>query len=537
MSLANLPSELLFEVITHLTTPKDLNAFSRTQKHFYLLSNDTLYRSLDNQTISSIIEWTAKKGKLEVAKKIMEKRSDLMGEIEVETPIIIAARTGYIKIVEVFLEHAFTNGSTHLKEATKADQFRSAVFCAVRSNHEDIVKLLFNFKPHIKFYMHNFYSARPLCDAARCELLSMSKLLIKYGCDVNDRGGGGPSPLAIAAEKGHVGMVKLFLDSSFLQDSAGKETPIDAKYFRDLVIRAVRSGRNKVVKLLFAFKPHLEFYKRNFYAARPLLKAVRCQSPSMIKLLIRYGCDVNDHRRGGPTVLTIAASQPPSKTKETMQIIQILKDAGADPKNDPTVLPEAVQSQNMELIQSLLEHGSSPQQLSEAQILREFSRTKRNTPQVGAMLLSWLNVDSVIGSGSHQRWAILKGAILHQIIEFLEILIKDKDFLGQSYRSERTLLGNCCPVNLAAFHHCEEALQLLLDHGASPDGEVGSGHSLDLALRSVLDKGKDLEIARILLERGANREVASQDVENKAWIEWALISTEEDRSWANSIAI
>lgn len=539
MSLADLPNELLFEVITCLTTPKDLSAFAQTNKHFYLLSNDKLYQALDKQQISSIFEWTAKEGKVEVAKNIIEKckDKDRMDAIEAETPIIIAAGTGYIKIVELFLEHAFTNDSTNSKAATRADQFRSAVFCAVLFNHKDIVKLLFNFKPHINFHKHNFFSAHPLRDAARCQLLSMSKLLIKYGCDVNDRSGGGPSPLAIAVEKGHVGIVKLFLQKSSLQDGAGNESPIDAKYFRDLVTRAVRSGQNKVVKLLFNFKPHLGFYKRNFYAARPLLKAVRCQLPSMVKLLIRYGCDVNDRRKGGPTALTIASSQPPSKTMEMMQMIQILMDAGAELQGDPNVLLEALESENIELIQSLLERGSSPQQLSEAQILKEFSRMKRNSPQAGALLLSWLNVDSVIESGNHQRWALLKGAILHQFIEFLELLIKEKDFLGPSSRLERVRLGNCCPVNLAAFHHREEALQLLLDNGANPNGELGTGRSLDLALSTALNKGKDLETARILLERGVNRILASQDVENQAWIDRALILDKGDRLWASSISI
>ncbi|KAJ5339217.1 hypothetical protein N7452_005945 [Penicillium brevicompactum] len=69
---------------------------------------------------------------------------------------------------------------------------------------------------------------------------------------------------------------------------------------------------------------------------------------------------------------------------EMMQMIQILMDAGAELQNDPNVLLEAVESENMELIQFLLERGSSPQQLSEAQILKEFSRMKRQQPSSGS---------------------------------------------------------------------------------------------------------------------------------------------------------
>ena len=81
--------------------------------------------------------------------------------------------------------------------------------------------------------------------------------------------------------------------------------------------------------------------------------------------------------------------------------------------------------QNVPPLQLLMENGFSPQKLSTSDILREFSCTRRKDQEMASLLLSWLDVDSVIASGSRQRFDLFKGAIFHELDDLLKILIEE----------------------------------------------------------------------------------------------------------------
>ena len=78
---------------------------------------------------------------------------------------------------------------------------------------------------------------------------------------------------------------------------------------------------------------------------------------------------------------------------------------------------------------------------------------------------------------------------------------------------------NCCtPLCIAAFLGCENAVKLLLDHGANPNSMDPNGEMpLHLAVRD-----KNCPIAELLIKEGAC--LGSWDCHDRTPLDWALSS-------------
>lgn len=279
-------------------------------------------------------------------------------------------------------------------------------------------------------------------------------------------------PLLIATENGHLELVELFLEHSFPESSIKVTDTDKANLFRDAVTMAVTFGHEDIVKLLFNFKPDVEFYRHNFYAALPLHKAFYEERPSMVKFLL-LGCDVNDTREREPT-------HNRALQKAAVQL-------------------QAIKYQDLEMIQIFIDYGCPSEKPSQEDLLIEFSHTtKVRKPQLGRWLLSWLDVDEVIKPGGIQLWRLLKGAILYQFNGFVTFLIQEKHLLDRRYASERVNIG-CCPLKLAICHGHAETVRILLKHGFNPNGEAEDGGPLKQARASGASR-----IAKLLFDKRAN---------------------------------
>lgn len=275
----------------------------------------------------------------------------------------------------------------------------------------------------------------------------------------------------------------------------------EALLFRKTVISAVQSGHESMVTLLFKYKPHIDFYKRNFFAAFPLCEAAKIQKLALVRQLIRFQCNPNDHVDGGMTPLALAISTNPATSTPdlTLTIATLLIEAGATLDIDTEMFIDIVRSQNISLIKLLIAKGFITQRLSTEVILKEFARTKRKHTAMASMMLEWIDIGSITALGGRHCSHLLKGAIFHQLHEFLKQLIEDRYLLHEPYITQRKATG-LCPMSLAACYGSSKAVQLLFANGASPNGETGIGQPLRLAL----DRRCDYRIARVLLDHGAD---------------------------------
>ncbi|CAG8130871.1 unnamed protein product, partial [Penicillium salamii] len=311
----------------------------------------------------------------------------------------------------------------------------------------------------------------------------------------------GKEPIVIAAENGHPKLVQLLLRHSFPNDTKEQEAKEEAVLFRKTLIGAVQSGHENIIRLLFKHRPHIEFYKRNFFAAFPLCEAARHHRLSVAKLLINCQCGPNDHVLGGMTPLVLAISTKPavSDPDAALKIARLLIKTGANIDNDTEMFIETVRSQNLALIKLLIKNGFSPQRLGTEVILKEFSRIKRRNTAMASLMLEWIDVGSIITSGGRHCSQLLRVAIFHRLHDLLKELIEDRHFLDEPCTTQRKAT-RLCPMSLAACYGSRQTIQLLLANGASPDGETGIGQPLGLAL----GKSCNLRNARILLDNGAD---------------------------------
>ena len=74
-------------------------------------------------------------------------------------------------------------------------------------------------------------------------------------------------------------------------------------------------------------------------------------------------------------------------------------------------------------------------------------------------------------------------------------------------------------MKVAACYGCEDAIRLILAHGASPDGETGNRQPLELAL----DRRTDFGTAKLLLGNEANGAFALGNAMDRG--DWSVVES------------
>ncbi|KAJ5474621.1 hypothetical protein N7475_004187 [Penicillium sp. IBT 31633x] len=310
-------------------------------------------------------------------------------------------------------------------------------------------------------------------------------------------------PLVIAARKGHVDLVKILLDHCFQHDDTEREGLL----FSKALIGAVKENGNAVIQLLLERKANIIFYRQAKYSADPLFFAVLVGRQSTVRLLLesKY-CTPNYTARDRPSYLALVATDRVSP--QALEIARLLIDAGADLDHDGSPLLNAAITKNIPLVRLLLEKGLDPRTLDQREVVREFACSRFRSHNIVSLLLEWIDVDRAIASDIIQRCFLLRGAIEHCFYDLLERLLDKHDIFNGSHKLELREL-RFCPLTIAVVRGRRRAVQLLLNHGAHPNGtfnedaEVnGTGVVGDLPIELALDRER-YKIARMLYHKGA----------------------------------
>ena len=180
------------------------------------------------------------------------------------------------------------------------------------------------------------------------ELLSMPAI------DVNLGYWNGATPLFMAAQQGHVDLVKLFLAASGINPNLGtltrKTTPLIIASFKGLeaVVRTLLTARNIKIDL------------RQIDGATALFASIQNNNPRILEVLVSSGADVNLGLIDGTTPLTRAAHDGSVEIlKRLLQAPGILVDKQTT--KHVTAIFYAVQQGQFEAARLLLEHGADPE--------------------------------------------------------------------------------------------------------------------------------------------------------------------------------
>ena len=187
----------------------------------------------------------------------------------------------------------------------------------------------------------------PVYIAAERGNLTVVRLLLEAGADVNAAKADGATALMVAAFNGHSEVVRLLLEAG-ADKNAAREDGVTA------LMAAPVAGHLEVVRLLLEAQADKNAAREDGSTA--LFVAAQSGHLEMVQLLLEAEADKNATRANGPTALIVAAEDG------HLEMVRMLLEAGADKNaaqaDGATALFVAAFNGHMEVVQLLLDAGA-----------------------------------------------------------------------------------------------------------------------------------------------------------------------------------
>ncbi|KAH8130108.1 ankyrin repeat-containing domain protein [Trichoderma asperelloides] len=266
------------------------------------------------------------------------------------TPLLLAAEAGELSIVTWLLEHEADVNAVDKRS-------RSALHCAMKNGHVEVVRELLKWKPQLNNLTTN---GQPLVELA-VQDVAMMQMLLDAGADIELANAKDHTALNIAVDLKKPAVVKLLVERKADMHHVGKNgwnaitiatsNPAGPEIIRVLTsntpLHYVTSHSAQLARILLEFRTSLDLEQRNNELKTPLLNACTAKNAECVKLLIRAGADVNAEDRLGWTPLSLSAR------------VSLAADAiDAISKVKGTALMVACRSLNLEMVAKLLAHGA-----------------------------------------------------------------------------------------------------------------------------------------------------------------------------------
>lgn len=265
--------------------------------------------------------------------------------IQMQTPLIVAARYGYTVIVHQLI------GSEGVELNAKDFTGQTALSWAAAGGHEEVVQILLEKEGVDPDPRDDSEGQTPLSWAAENGRdIVVEMLLAKDGVDPSSRDVNGWTPLVWAVKCGDEKVVRILLDNDGVDpdvcDNSG-QTPLSW---------AARNGRARVVKILLA-REGINPDSRDENGWTPLVWATLFDHESVAKMLLaEEGVDPDSRDMHDQTPLSFAARHGREK------LVQILLGKkGVEPDSRDTFgqtpLSLAAKYGHLKVVQALLDHG------------------------------------------------------------------------------------------------------------------------------------------------------------------------------------
>ncbi|XP_050505193.1 ankyrin-1-like isoform X1 [Diabrotica virgifera virgifera] len=243
------------------------------------------------------IHIAAKKGYLNIVECFLENgiNVDILNEISKMTPLHMAACGGYIEVVDYLL---LNNANVHLKDCRS----RSSIHHGVLGGKAKIVKMLIEKGVDVNVEDINW---TPLHLACRHGNLEIVKLLLENGAVYDNRQGKSRnySPLLVAIEMGHLEIIKYFISIGVdVNFSTNNE---DYTLLHAACTNTQAQVQIEIVKLLIENGADVN-KKTLSKGATPLYCAINRMRPYVAELLILNGADLKQSKYKGNSLLSIA---------------------------------------------------------------------------------------------------------------------------------------------------------------------------------------------------------------------------------------
>lgn len=387
---------------------------------------------------------------------------------------------------------------------TRNDEGYTALACAIRAQHEVIVRILLNEGANIEGW--SVYEMTPLHIAAgldrdvgldlpfdigdeRDRNLSTGfraeaivALLLHRGADIGVRDHWGNTALLHAVIQGHHTIVRLLLDM-------GADIEERDKSGDTLLHCAVDRDHTAVLEVLLGRGANMGATDKD--GNNPFQRAVIQGHQATVALLLGWGADIEEKNQAKNTPLHIALDH------DHYAIVEKLLDQGADieakDKDENTPLHRVVIQGNGVTIPLLLDRGANIEGTAGFGRTVLHSAVDHDRSTVLEVLLDrGADIEAKDAAGNTP----LHHAVLHDRAPIIGLLldrgadIKAVDKVGNT------------PLHHAALHNRQKILALLLDRGADIEAK---GRFMYSPLNYAIDNDHT-KIVEILLNRGANVE-------------------------------
>lgn len=458
--LTNLPTELLREIIQHVTYTIDLCALSQVNHHFHCLTGvilDAYLRQVFQSGMThpdcEALYSACRNGNDACVRRLLNAGIQVSVPRFGSHPMIVAAQKGHPKVVQAFLDYG-VDPNPPVGFFGWEGSYGNPLTAAVKGGHESVVSLLIDHGVDLEFgrlERANVY--QPLSIATQGHHVSLVKLFLDHGCNPHT-----PD----------------FLPSDWPEDSAWR---IAAGHDLDILQIFIEKGAG----LIFA-PSSSSLDPRNSYQW-VLLDALRQDNLPLAKFLLKQGVRLENPLPLFSHVLEHV------QNKDPLRIIGLV--AGRNPQDSEFLLEVIdldgiISGEDLRPIVSLMVGAISGGHYSLTRLLLDVDRTSKRPTVCFEEWKDHLSSCMVI-------------AMKHGHINLVNLLLDYGADPRGVVRDLQTRDGYCPPVFIAAERGFTDILKLLLDRGANPFPrqprtlfEVVTCHSFS---------EPSIESARLLVER------------------------------------
>lgn len=309
-------------------------------------------------------------------------------------------------------------------------------------------------------------------------------------------------PIMLAAQNGHVNVVKVLIDFGVdpnPQAGFNRETPL---WYGNPLTAAAENGHEEVVRLLADHGVDLEFtdiYRHPIISheeikvEQPICLATMNKHMPVVKFLLEKGCNPHEYGSQGNTAVSHAASLD-------LDILKMFIEARPDLKlseYDPNPLENAVERGNIAAAKFLLkeEPGLLPSGLGAFQL---FQFAALHSPEFAKLILKRLDLEKAIRKGDRGEYRQLVIGAASAGLEDVMKRLKESGCLSQRSADHELNAPLCSAIQKGQVG----MVKLLLDYQADPNSR--RNHPLEVVMECPAPHSEELtEITKLLLQRGS----------------------------------
>jgi len=284
----------------------------------------------DVYTVSPLV-LAAKYGNVDIVLALIQAGANVNYRTDYYTPLLVAIHCNHKNVIEKLLKHgADVNDSfiAALKSCRKnASDILSYAhsYHAYKTNHpsthNDIIKTLISYGANVNYIFNDSYSIKisPLMIAAEMGNLSIVKMLLEQGVDINHCEGNNTTALTAAIYSKNMKIVSFLLSQGADINAGPSIDKTDNKYSHDfyvkeakhkLLLNAAEANLSDMIKLILDKKIITDINISNEEGNTALMTAVDRDSTHAVKLLLSYGADPTRKNAKGQDAEKLADCSP-----------------------------------------------------------------------------------------------------------------------------------------------------------------------------------------------------------------------------------